>query len=205
MSSFNNEVNFKDYPKSSKCWKNPSRWWLLVNLFHFSSIFHFYTSSKRQKIKGFLTFWGNMEIKYWAKMELSRGIFSSLKKLSSRGVLRKRCSEDMHKICRRKPCRSVISIKWNHTSIWVFPRRYTTSFQRRYDVARRCIGVGTTSCVYMDLLHICCIFSEHLFIRTSMKDCLWPCQTILLWGWFSNICSNYILSLMVLPGCISVT
>ena len=131
-----------------------------------------------------------MEIKYWAKMELSRGIFSSLEKLSSRGVLRKRCSEDMHKICRRQPCRSVISIKRNQTSIWVFPCRYTTSFQLRYDVVRRCIGVETTSCVYRDLLQICCIFSEHLFIRTSMKDCLWPCQTTLLWGWFSNKCSN---------------
>ena len=38
------------------------------DLTHFNPMFHFYTPWKRQKIFGFLTFSGGIELKHWAKM-----------------------------------------------------------------------------------------------------------------------------------------
>ena len=38
------------------------------NLTHFSPIFHFHTSWKRQKTKGFRAFLGSIEMEHWAKM-----------------------------------------------------------------------------------------------------------------------------------------
>ena len=59
----------------------------------------------------------------------------------SRGVLRKRCSKNIQQIYRRTPCRSAISIK----------------LQSKF--------------IEMAIWHectICCIISEHLFLRTAL-------------------------------------
>ena len=48
-----------------------------------------------------------------------------LRKQPSRGVIKKRCSENMQQIYRRTPRRSVISIKLqNHTSAWVISCKF---------------------------------------------------------------------------------
>ena len=40
----------------------------LVELSHFSPVFHFYTPWKRHKIKGFLMISGGIEMEHWSKM-----------------------------------------------------------------------------------------------------------------------------------------
>ena len=39
-----------------------------IYLTHFRPVSHFYTPRKRQKIKGFLTFSGGIEMLHWTKM-----------------------------------------------------------------------------------------------------------------------------------------
>ena len=40
-------------------------------LTHFSPVSHFYTRSKRQKTKGFMTFSGGIEMWHWTKMGIA--------------------------------------------------------------------------------------------------------------------------------------
>ena len=78
-----------------------------------------------------------------------------IQKQPSRGVLRKRCSENMQQIYRRTPCRSTTSIKlqqiyrrtpmvkydfnkialqlyWNRTSVWVFSCKFAAYLQNTF-------------------------------------------------------------------------
>ena len=41
---------------------------LPYSLIHFRPIFHFYTPKKRQKTKGYLKFFGGIEVDHWAKV-----------------------------------------------------------------------------------------------------------------------------------------
>ena len=54
---------------------------------------------------------------------------------SSRGILTKRCSENMQQIYRRIPMpkcdfnKVAKQLYWNHTSAWVFPCKFATYFE----------------------------------------------------------------------------
>ena len=74
---------------------------------------------------------------------------NAVEKQSSRGVLKKRCSENMQQIYKRTPMakcdfdKVTKQLYWNYTSAWVF------------------------SCTFS------CIFSEHLFLGTHLDSCFW--------------------------------
>ena len=65
-------------------------------------------------------------------------IWLLIQKQPSRGVLKKRCSENMQQICREHPCRSVILIKLqsnfieNRTLTWVFSCKFAAYFQNTF-------------------------------------------------------------------------
>ena len=71
-------------------------------------------------------------------------------KQPSRDVLRKRCSENMQQIYTRAAMPSVISIK----------------LQSKTNLLKSHFSMGV-------LLQICCIFSEHLFLRPPLDCCFW--------------------------------
>ena len=57
----------------------------------------------------------------------------------SRGILRKRCSENMQQVYRRSPCRNIILKKllynqlcWNRTSAWIFSCEFAAFFQNTF-------------------------------------------------------------------------
>ena len=52
----------------------------------------------------------------------------------SRGVLRKRCSEDMPQICRRTPVskRDFNEVAWNHTLAWLFFCEFSVYFRNTF-------------------------------------------------------------------------
>ena len=78
---------------------------------------------------------------------LWKDLFLLIQKQLLRGVLRKRCSENIQPIYRRIPMPKCdfnkvdLQLYWNHTLVWVFPCEF------------------------------CSIFLENLFIRTSMEGC----------------------------------
>ena len=63
---------------------------------------------------------------------------SDIQKQSSRGVSRKRCSENMQQLYRRTPMpkcdlnKVVLQLYWNHTSAWVFTYKFAAYFQNTY-------------------------------------------------------------------------
>ena len=63
---------------------------------------------------------------------------SSLQKQPSRGVLRKRCSENMRQIYRRTPMpkcdfkKVAKQLYWNHTSAWVFSCKFAAYIQNTF-------------------------------------------------------------------------
>ena len=88
----------------------------------------------------------------FALSEKKQSLLSSaciILKKPSRGVLRKRCSENTQQIYRRN----------THAEVW---------FQQicKSTLLKPHLGMDV-------LLWICCIFSEHLFLRTSLDGCLW--------------------------------
>ena len=70
-----------------------------------------------------------------------------LQKQPSRGVLRKRCSENMQQIYRSTP---MPNRDFNKVAKATFLKSHS--------------GIGV-------FLLVCCIFSEHLFLRTPLKGC----------------------------------
>ena len=82
-------------------------------------------------------------------------------KQPSRCVLRKRCSENMQPIYRRI-------------------RMPKFDFNKAATLLESHFGMGV-------LLSICCIFSEHFFLRTPLNDCFWchsmhtVTQSMLIW------------------------
>ena len=68
-------------------------------------------------------------------------------KQPSRGILRKRCSENIQQIYRRTP----------------MPK---CDFNKVLGLVHWCFGIGA-------LLSVCCIFSEHIFLRTPLDGCFW--------------------------------
>ena len=77
-----------------------------------------------------------------------------MQKQPTRGFPKKSCSENMQHIYKKTPMlkydfnKVALKLYWNHTSAWVF------------------------SC------KSCCIFSEHLFLRTYLEDCFCWCYLI---------------------------
>ena len=61
-----------------------------------------------------------------------------VQKQPSRGVLRKRCSKNMHQIYRRTPMpksdfnKVALQFYENHTSTWVFSSKFVASFQNTF-------------------------------------------------------------------------
>ena len=61
-----------------------------------------------------------------------------IQKQPSRSILRKRCSENMQQIYRRKPMvkcdfnKTVLQLHWNCTSPWVFSCKFTAYFQNTF-------------------------------------------------------------------------
>ena len=59
-------------------------------------------------------------------------------KQPSAGVLKERCSKDIHKICRRVPIpkcdfnKFAFELYLSRTSVWVFPCKFTVYFQTTY-------------------------------------------------------------------------
>ena len=59
----------------------------------------------------------------------------NMQKLPSRGVLQKKCSENMQQIYRRTPMpkcsfnTAAVQLFWNHTSGWVFSCKFTAYFR----------------------------------------------------------------------------
>ena len=96
-----------------------------------------YISSKNQR------FW----IKFSFDSHKIKDLFGSVgiqQKQSSRGVLRKRCSENMQQIYRRTP-------------------------MSKYEFNKLHFGMG----VLLYIKFATCIFSEHIFLRTPLDDCVW--------------------------------
>ena len=65
-------------------------------------------------------------------------ILKNLQKQRFRGVLRKRCSENMRQIYRRTPMpncnfnKVALQLYWNHTSVWVFSSKFAAYFQNSF-------------------------------------------------------------------------
>ena len=75
---------------------------------------------------------------------LSIILFLDSQKQPSRGVLRKRCSENMQQMYRRTPMpkcdfnKVAKQLYWNHTSAWVFSCRFAAYFQNNYFPKNTC-------------------------------------------------------------------
>ena len=136
----------------------------------------------------------------WQQQPIEMGSFqilnySSIQKHPSIGVLIKRCSENMQQICRRK-LRNFIEITLRHRcslvnllhifrthfyrntyealllNIYNFKDQCSTLYQKQITLTGEHSGTLLKSHFGIGvLLQICCIFLEHLFIRTHMECC----------------------------------
>ena len=68
----------------------------------------------------------------------SVGFRKKIEKQPSRGVLKKRCSENMQQIHKRTPMpkcdfkKDALQLCWNHTSAWVFSCTFAAYFQSTF-------------------------------------------------------------------------
>ena len=87
-------------------------WILLINLFlkkpltHFRLTLHFCIPWKLQKTSSLLTFSWGIEILHWHE------VIYKVQKQPSRGIFRKRCSENMQQIYRRTPMPKCVNLMY---------------------------------------------------------------------------------------------
>ena len=82
-------------------------------------------------------------------LSCNKGWTQKFRKQPSRVVLRKKCSENMQQIYRRTP---KLKCDFNKIAEQLLLKSH--------------FGMGV-------LLQICCIFPEHLFLRTALDGCFW--------------------------------
>ena len=101
---------------------------------------------------------------------LSENTYFYIEKQPSRGVLSKRCSENMLQIYRKTPMpkcdfnKVAKQLYWNHTSAWVFSCKFAAYFQNTYHILY--ISKFITSCTFLLAFKI--IESLHRIISTNL-------------------------------------
>ena len=88
-----------------------------------------------------ITFYLQYQLKiYEINQRLKLSGSAPIQKQPSRGVLRKRCSENMHQIYRRTPMSKygfhnvAKQLYWNCTSAWVFSCKFASYFQNTFSL-----------------------------------------------------------------------
>ena len=102
-----------------------------ANIYFFHFVTWNYTATQRHNLGTNLT---SLEPNTYPSVKIS----AKWQKQPYTGVLKERCSEDIHQICRRIPIPKCDFIKvafelyLNRTSVWVFPCKFAVYFQTTF-------------------------------------------------------------------------
>ena len=119
--------------------------------------------------------------------------YSDWQKQPFRGVLWKRCSENMQQIYKRTPMpkcdfnKVALQLYWNHTSAWVFSCKFAAYFQNTFSKEHLWMaapGLGRTKVN----LKLTCIFPAEN--TTPIRRCPKRISVRYMWDLFLEECDN---------------